>query len=306
MTTKNTSSGELFFHKPVLIKEVLEYLNPQPGKIYLDVTFGSGGHTRAILEAEPTCKVIAMDWDTVSLETYVPILQREFGDRIIPVWGNFALLFKLLKKIKITRVDGILADFGTSQMHLQLRAGFSFNRDSPLDMRMSPPHQQKTAADVLNEFSEEALRELFWQLGEEKQARKIAAAIVQDRKEHPFKTTRDLAKLIEKIIPERGKIHPATRVFQALRIYVNKELDNIHSFLPVAVQALNNGGRLVCISFHSLEDRVVKQFFKQMEDEGKMKLITKKVVVPTEEEVAINPSSRSSKLRAAERTLLDH
>lgn len=299
----NTKSDGIFLHKTVLIEEVLEYLNPQPGKIYLDVTFGSGGHTRAILEREPDCKVIAMDWDTVSLETYVPILQREFGDRLIPVWGNFALLYKLLKKINVNKVDGILADFGTSQMHIVQRAGFSFNRDTPLDMRMSPPHQQTTAAQVLNEFSEEALRELFWQLGEEKEARKIAAAIVQDRKEHPFETTRDLASLIERITPGRGKIHPATRVFQALRIYVNKELDNIHSLLPVAVQSLNKGGRLVCISFHSLEDRVVKQFFKQMEDEGKMKVITKRVVVPTEDEIRENPSSRSSKLRAAEKVI---
>lgn len=301
MVKNNSSPKGIFLHKPVLVQEVLEYLNVRPGKTYLDVTFGSGGHTRAILQADPTCKVIAMDWDTVSLDTYIPLLQEEFGDRIIPVWGNFSLLFKLLKKHKIQKVDGILADFGTSQMHLHQRAGFSFHRDSPLDMRMSPPHQQVTAAQVLNEFSEEALRELFWQLGEEKQARKIARAIVEEREKHPFETTRDLALLIEKIIPTRGKIHPATRVFQALRMYVNKELENIHSFLPVAVQALNPGGRLVCISFHSLEDREVKQFFREMADEGVVKLLTKKVVVPTEEEVRENPSSRSSKLRAVER-----
>lgn len=301
MAINNTPPGELFFHKPVLVKEVLHYLNPQPGKIYLDVTFGSGGHTRAILEAEPTCRVIAMDWDTVSLDTYFPPLQAEFGDRIIPLWGNFALLYKLLKTIKITKVDGILGDFGTSQMHLHQRAGFSFNRNSPLDMRMSPPHQQITAAQVLNDFSEEALRELFWQLGEESNARKIANAIVQERQEKPFETTRDLAQLIEKIVPKRGKIHPATKVFQALRIYVNKELDNIHSLLPVAFQSLNKGGRLVCISFHSLEDRVVKQYFKKLADEGKVELLTKKVVIPTDEEVSRNAASRSSKLRAVER-----
>lgn len=301
MEPENKSSAELFLHKSVLVQEVLEYLNPQPGKIYLDVTFGSGGHTRAILEAEPTCTVIAMDWDTVSLDTYIPRLQQEFGDRIIPLWGNFSLLYKLLKKIKITKVDGILADFGTSQMHIYERAGFSFSRNTPLDMRMSPPHQHVTAAQVLNEFSEEALRELFWQLGEESNARKIAHAIVEARQKKPFEMTRDLAQLIEKLTPGRGKIHPATKVFQALRIYVNKELDNIHAFLPVAVQSLNKGGRLVCISFHSLEDRVVKQFFKKMEDEGKVKVLTKKVVVPTEEEVRRNPASRSSKLRAAER-----
>lgn len=301
MAINTTPPGELLFHKPVLVDEVLHYLNPQPGKIYLDVTFGSGGHTRAILEAEPTCRVIALDWDTVSLDTYIPPLQKEFGDRIIPLWGNFSLLYKLLKTIKITKVDGILADFGTSQMHLHQRAGFSFSRNSPLDMRMSPPHQQVTAAQVLNEFSEEALRELFWQLGEESNARKIAHAIIQEREKKPFETTRDLAQLIEKIVPKRGKIHPATKVFQALRIYVNKELDNIHSFLPVAIQSLNKGGRLVCISFHSLEDREVKQFFKKMADEGTVELLTKKVVVPTDEEIARNAASRSSKLRAVEK-----
>ncbi len=302
MTHKNDSSlPEVFLHKPVLVNEVLHYLDPQPGKIYLDVTFGSGGHTRAILQKEPNCKVIALDWDRVSLDTYVPLLQREFGDRIIPLWGNFSLLYKLLKKIKISKVDGILADFGTSQMHLFERAGFSFFRDTPLDMRMAPSHQRVTAAQVLNEFDEMELRELFWQLGEEKEARKIAHAIVEERKKQPFEMTRDLAVLIEKIIPKTGKIHPATRVFQALRMYVNKELENIHSFLPAAIQALNIDGRLVCISFHSLEDREVKRFFQDIADEGKVKILTKKVVVPTEEEIKVNSASRSSKLRAVQR-----
>lgn len=302
MNEENKTSP-LFLHKTVLINEVLEYLNPQPGKIYLDVTFGSGGHTRAILEHEPQCKVIAMDWDSVSLETYAPLLQQEFGDRIIPVWGNFALLYKVLKKKGLGKVDGILADFGTSQMQIKQRAGFSFSQNTPLDMRMSPSYHRATAAQVVNEMSEEMLREIFWELGEEKHTKKIAHAIIAQRKTKPFKTTKDLADLIERIAPKqvgRRKIHPATRVFQALRIFVNKELENIHAFLPAALQSLKEDGRLVCISFHSLEDRIVKQFFKQQKDMGKLKILTPRVVIPTQEEIDNNPSARSSKLRAAQ------
>lgn len=301
--SEEKKTSPLFLHKSVLVNEVLEYLNPQPGKIYLDVTFGSGGHTRAILEHEPQCKVIAMDWDSVSLETYAPILQEEFGDRIIPVWGNFALLYKVLKKKRLGKVDGILADFGTSQMHIKQRAGFSFSQNTPLDMRMSPSYHRATAAQVVNEMSEEMLREIFWELGEEKHTKRIAHAIITQRKIKPFKTTKDLADLIERVTPKqqgRRKIHPATRVFQALRIFVNKELENIHAFLPAALQSLNKDGRLVCISFHSLEDRIVKQFFKQQKDLGRIKILTPRVVIPTQEEIDDNPSARSSKLRAAQ------
>ncbi len=231
------------FHKTVLVQEVLEYLNPQPGKTYLDVTFGSGGHTRAILEKEPTCKVIALDWDQVALDTYGPALRAEFGDRIRLVWGNFALLYKLLRSEKIDNVDGILADFGTSQIQIINRAGFSVHRNTPLDMRMSPSHQKITAAELLNKATEEKLRELFWQFGQERNARQIAAAIIQERAIRPFKMTKDLADLIARIAPSKNRrIHPATQVFQALRIYVNKELDNISAFLAAATSALNDEG----------------------------------------------------------------
>ena len=290
------------FHKTVLVQEVLEYLNPQPGKTYLDVTFGSGGHTRAILEKEPTCKVIALDWDQVALDTYGPALRAEFGDRIRLVWGNFALLYKLLRSEKIDNVDGVLADFGTSQIQIINRAGFSVHRNTPLDMRMSPSHQKITAAELLNKATEEKLRELFWQFGQERNARQIAAAIIQERAIRPFKMTKDLADLIARIAPSKNRrIHPATQVFQALRIYVNKELDNISAFLAAATSALNDEGRLVCISFHSLEDRIVKQFFKEKEQEGILTILTPKMISAGEEELKANPSSRSACLRAAQK-----
>lgn len=300
--TKDTNNSELMYHKTVLVNEVLDYLNPQPNKLYCDVTFGSGGHTKAILEKEPQCKVVALDWDATSIETYAPALEEQYNDRLMLLWGNFAHLYRILKKAGVTKVDGILADFGTSQMHLKERAGFSFYRDSPLDMRMSPAHQQLTAEQVINKSSEEKLCELFWQLGQEAHAKKIAQAILEARQKKKITTTRELALLIEKIVPRKmrgAKIHPATKVFQALRMYVNQELNNIHGFLSGALQVLQPGGLLLCISFHSLEDRVVKQFFKDRSEEGILETITKRVVVATPEEIAQNPSARSAKLRVA-------
>lgn len=297
-------SNDQIVHKPVLVNEVIQYLKPEAGKTYLDVTFGSGGHTRAILEHEPTCKVIAMDWDTAALDRFGTELQEEFGDRIRLIWGNFALLYKILKKEKIDHVDGILADFGTSQVQIVNRPGFSVYRDTALDMRMSPSHYQETAAQVLATFSEQALRELFWQLGEERHAKVIARAIVQERAKHQLTSTGQLVDLIEKVVPSArnsSNIHPATRVFQALRIYVNKELDNITAFLGHAPSILNQGGRLVCISFHSLEDRLVKQTFATQEKAGTLEIITRKVITAQPEEIKENPSSRSAKLRAAVR-----
>ncbi len=291
-------------HKSVLTAEVLEYLNPQPGKVYLDVTFGIGGHTRAILEHEPTCRVIALDWDTQALEKFGQPLQEEFGDRLELLWGNFGLLYKILKKAGITKVDGILADFGTSQVQISDRPGFSVYKDTPLDMRMSPSHQKLTAADILRTSSQEKLQELFLQLGGEHKARAIAMAIVQSRDAKPLETTKQLAALVEKVVgsSRSWKIHPATKTFQALRIYVNHELDHIHSFLAVTGSLLHTGGRLVCISFHSLEDRLVKQHFKTQELAGALTIITPKVVVASDAEVSRNPSARSARLRAAQKT----
>jgi 16S rRNA (cytosine1402-N4)-methyltransferase len=294
----------IFYHKTVMVDEVLQYLNPQAGSLYCDVTFGSGGHTKAILDSQPECRVVAIDWDATSIETYAPALEDQYGARLTVVWGNFAQLYRLLSKAKIPKVDGILADFGTSQMHIKERAGFSFYKDSTLDMRMSPAHQQVTADQVINKSSEEKLCEIFWQLGQEVKAKKIVAAIVAARQKKPIETTRELALLVEKAIGHGNnkrstKIHPATKVFQALRIYVNHELNNISGFLSGALQVLKQNGLLLCISFHSLEDRMVKQFFKEKAEEGKLEILTKHVVIPTPEEIAKNPSARSAKLRVA-------
>lgn len=288
-------------HKPVLVAEVLEYLRPKKNGVYLDVTFGSGGHTRAILESDPTIKVIAFDWDTQALERFGQPMLEEFGDRLQLVWGNFAHLYALLKKENIGLVDGILADFGTSQVQLSHKAGFSFYKDTPLDMRMSPAHGTITAQEVIASFSEAELADLFWSLGEERQSRVIARAIVRERSKKTIRTTQQLADVVEHAVGWHKKsFHPATRIFQALRIYVNKELDNISAFLATAVKSIKPGGRLVCISFHSLEDRLVKVFFKDEGAKGAVEVLTRKVVIAGDEELSRNPASRSAKLRAVQ------
>lgn len=303
MNILNKDSNEIFYHKTVMVNEVLDYLNPQPNALYCDVTFGSGGHTKAILDNEPDCRVVAVDWDATSIETYAPELEEKYGERLQIVWGNFANLYRLLQKANIHKVDAVLADFGTSQMHIKERAGFSFYRDSELDMRMSPAHQQVTAEQVINKSSESKLCEIFWQLGQESQAKKIVAAIIEARQKKSIQTTRELAVIVERALGKKekrsSKIHPATKVFQALRMYVNHELNNIMGFLSSALQVLKPDGLLLCISFHSLEDRMVKQFFKDKAAEGKLEILTKHVVVPTREEIIKNPSARSAKLRVA-------
>lgn len=290
----------MIYHIPVMKQEVLEYLALKPHGVYIDCTFGGGGHTRAILQADPTVSVIAFDVDPDSFEYNRQQIEQEFPGRVKFIWANFATLRLSLKKIKVAQVDGILADFGTSQYQIQHKAGFSFSRDKKLDMRMSAAHGRVTAAQIVNTASEAELAEIFWRYGEERNGKQIARAIVQHRVKKPFVTTLDLADLVEKISPRMGKgIHPATRVFQALRIVVNHELESIEGLLKQAPLALNPGGRIVCISFHSLEDRIVKQAFK--EHSSLLTILTPKVVVPTAAEIQENPASRSAKLRAAQR-----
>ncbi len=293
-------------HKSVLVNEVLQYLNPQAGMLYVDATFGCGGHSAAILEKEPSCRVIGIDWDQKSIEQNESVLKEKYGDRLKIIWGNFAHLYKLLKNENIKNVAGILADFGTSQLQIFQREGLSFMKDTPLDMRMSKSHYSVTAAHILNTYSEQQISKILYEFGEEGQAKKIARAIVEKRKATPFQTTRQLTELIESIISRytdkgRKPIHPATKTFQALRIAVNNELENIHSFLHATVPIISQGGRIVCISFHSLEDRLVKNFFKEKEDLLQLKILTPKPITATDEELAQNPSSRSAKLRAAEK-----
>jgi 16S rRNA (cytosine1402-N4)-methyltransferase len=231
-----------------------------------------------------------------------PAIQDEFGDRFRMLWGNFSTLYKIVKKEKIGPFDGILADFGTSQFQIHQRPGFSFSQDTPLDMRMSPAHQAITAEHILANFTEKDLADIFFKYGEERASRLIAKTIVAKRLEKPITTTRHLVEIIERLFPVHAykaqhHIHPATRVFQALRITVNDELNNITSFLNAALHSLKPGGRLACISFHSLEDRIVKQFYQEHTD--KLEIITPKPVVAQDDERALNPSSRSAKLRVA-------
>lgn len=301
LVKENMNSDPIYRHKSVLIQEVIEYLNPKPGGLYVDVTFGGGGHTRAILEAEPQCKIIGLDVDRKAIDINGPTLQDEFPDRVQLIWGNFSQLKNLLKKAGVTHVDGILADFGTSQFQIEHQEGFSFNIDTPLDMRMSAGHGRITAATIVNSADEHELATIFYTYGEENAGRKIAKAIVKYRTENGrIRTTAQLAKIITNIIPPYSRnVHPATKVFQALRIVVNDELNSINALLSQSMTLLNSEGRVVCISFHSLEDRMVKQFFRQ--HKNIFKILTPKVIVASNEELERNPSSRSAKLRAAEK-----
>jgi 16S rRNA (cytosine1402-N4)-methyltransferase len=291
------------YHKAVLVREVIEALAVKPNGVYIDATFGGGTHTRTILEQNDSCIVIALDWDTIALENAEP-LKEQYGERLQLVWGNFSRIDALVKKYTgTTKVDGILVDFGTSQYQIHQREGFSFANDTFLDMRMSPSHFQETAADIINSYSEKELADIFWHLGQEQRSRKIAAEIVAARGKKRITTTAQLVSIIEKVpLAGKRKIHPATKVFQALRIFVNKELENIRSFLPAAVRLLKPGGRLACISFHSLEDGMVKEFFREQSHGplAVLKVVTKRSVQAAEDELQDNPSSRSARLRVAE------
>lgn len=291
-------------HIPVLMSEVLHFLQIKPGEVYVDATLGGGGHTRAILEQEPSCKVIGIDWDQKVIDTVGRELQELYPTRFFPVWGNFSKINELIKTAGFTKVQGVLADFGTSQIQIANTPGLSIFNDTPLDMRMSPAHSQTTAYDIVNFFSEKDLADIFYQYGEERHSRKIVKLIVEQRKLKRIATTGELAKLVEKVVFRKGsKIHPATKVFQALRIYVNKELENIHSFLKNVLLILDLDARLVCISFHSLEDRIVKQFFREQSKQSNqgpaLFLLTKNVCMASQEEISRNRSSRSARLRAA-------
>lgn len=289
-------------HKPVLMDEVLHFLAPQPGKVYVDVTLGGGGHTRAILNLEPNCKVIGMDWDESVIKTTGKKIEEEFPGRFTAVWGNFSRINGALNKIGVHKVDGILADFGTSQIQIASTPGLSIYKDAFLDMRMSSSFYKVTAQEVIKNMSEKELAKIFFDYGQERYGNRIARAIVEARLKTPFRTTKQLAELIKSVVPssKESKIHPATKVFQALRIYVNKELENIQSFLANSVKVLGHESRLVCISFHSLEDRLVKNYFRDLKKNihVKVDLLTQKVCTATPEELAVNRSARSAKLRA--------
>jgi 16S rRNA (cytosine1402-N4)-methyltransferase len=287
-----------------MLRESLEYLALQPNGVYLDATAGLGGHTLAIAEAiakqGAAGLVLACDRDAESLEVAKANTQ-EFASRIRFHQVLFSQVGEVLAAEGVSQLDGLLADLGVSRYQLtEGERGFSLMADGPLDMRMSRT-QTESAADLVNYESEKELADLIYKLGEERRSRKIARAIVRAR---PIKTTGQLAKLIEAVVPRTGKIHPATQTFMALRIAVNREQEELDALLASIPALVRPGGRVVIITFMSLEDRVVKRSFQAMAKEGRAQLLTRHVVRPAEDEIRDNPPSRSAKLRAIE--LLQH
>ncbi|WP_298821443.1 16S rRNA (cytosine(1402)-N(4))-methyltransferase RsmH [Chloroflexus sp.] len=295
-----------FQHTPVLLAEVVAALAPRPGGCYLDATVGGGGHALAVLQAaQPGGMLLGIDADPAALAaTADRLAEAGLREQAVLRHGSFADLTRLATEAGFTAFDGILFDLGVSSYQLDTpERGFSFAADGPLDMRLDPT-QGFTAADLVNRLSERELADIIFQYGEEPAARRIARAIVERRRAQSFQRTADLAALIARVVGGRhGRIHPATRTFQALRIAVNRELDRLAAALPQAVALLAPAGRLAVISFHSLEDRIVKQFLRA-EASGetpRLMIMTKKPVVATDEEVAVNPRARSAKLRVAAR-----
>ncbi len=286
-------------HKPVMLDKVLYYLKVTPGKIYIDATCGLGGHSSAILrELNRSGLLIGIDRDIESLEIAKNRL-KIYGDNFVLFNTTFDRIPEVLEKLSIAKVDGILFDLGFSSYHIEKsKRGFSFQRpEEPLDMRFSKD-DSLTAEYILNNFSEEELAEIFYKYGEEPNAYKIARKIVERRKIKPLKYVGDLLEVIGKNI-QNYKRHPATRIFQALRIAVNRELDLLERSLEITSHILNPQGRIVVITYHSLEDRIVKNFLKNNRD--KFEIITKKPVVPSKEEIENNKRARSAKLRVGER-----
>ncbi len=288
-------------HIPVLVEEVMTFLRCEAGRTYVDATLGGGGHASEILKrTAPDGVLFGMEWDEDALFEATRTL-KPFGDRVRIFRENFIQLPDLMKD---GSVDGILLDLGLSSIQLEKEGrGFSFRGDSPLDMRMDQRLDQ-TAADLVNRLSLEELEYILSHYGEERWARRIARAVVQEREREPIRTTEALRRVVYRAIPKRfhsRRIDPATRTFQALRIKVNEELENLKKILDAGWKILKRGGRICVISFHSLEDRMVKETFRKLEKEGEMRILTKKPVTPSEEEQERNPRSRSAKLRCAER-----
>jgi len=301
-------------HQPVLYKEIIHALQPHNGGRYVDGTLGAGGHARGILEeCVPDGHLLGLDVDPQALS-----IAREFlapyENRIHLVHASYTTLSSQLKNLNWESVDGIVLDLGASSMQFDTpERGFSFQHDAPLDMRFGSNAVQ-TAADIVNSYSDRELADLIYELGEERDSRKIAKAIIKAR---PLHTTRELAAVIEAVSPRKGsRVHPATKTFQALRIAVNDELSSIREVLPQAITALGHGGRLAVISFHSLEDRIVKEFFREqskdlvnppyertyeIERSAILKEVNRKPLMPSEDEIKNNPRARSAKLRIAEK-----
>lgn len=301
-------------HIPVLLSEVLDVLAPKAGGIYVDGTFGAGGYTRAVLDAAD-CRVIAIDRDPAAIAAGVE-LQRAYKGRLSLVQGRFSELDTLAEAAGAETADGVALDVGVSSMQLDEAArGFSFMQDGPLDMRMGP--EGPSAADIVNAMPEGDLARLIFTLGEERKSRAVARAIGRARADTPISTTGQLAEIVARAVgPSRDGKHPATRTFQALRIYVNGELSELAEGLAAAERILKEGGRLAVVSFHSLEDRIVKRFLTGRSQVSRgsrhlpetkaetptFQLVTRHAVPPSEAEIEANPRARSARLRGAERT----
>jgi 16S rRNA (cytosine1402-N4)-methyltransferase len=305
---ENGSMDNKFFHKSVLVNEVLSYLINDRNGLYVDATLGGGGHSEKIL-SNTNAKIIAIDLDDNAIN-FAKNRLSNFAGRIDFIKGNFCNINQLLQGLK---VNGVLFDLGVSSYQIDTEErGFSFSGSGKLDMRMDTK-QNFSAYDIINGYREEELARIFFQYGEEKFSKRIARAIIKEKSKKRIETTEDLANIIEKVVSGRYKIKTLARIFQALRIEVNGELENLKNGLSSAFEVLKNEGRIVVISYHSLEDRIVKNFFKNKEKncicsvempicvcgkKSEMKILTKKAVIPYNEEVEINPRSRSAKLRA--------
>lgn len=301
------------YHIPVLLPEVLHFMGPEKGKVLVDGTLGGGGHTEALLKSG--AQVIGIDQDDQAL-AYARERLAGYAGQFSGLKGNFSSMPQLLAEAGYEQVDGILVDIGVSSWQLdEADRGFSFAKDGPLDMRMNRS-TGLTAADLVNTASEQELKNIFFQYGEERASNKIARRIIERRQQQPFVTTLDLADFVSSFIPRGGKSHPATRIFQALRIAVNDELGVLKELLAQAANMLRPGGRLAVITFHSLEDRIVKQFFKHASTQQidrkewpeprpnpdyHFKLLTRRPVVAAEDELKTNRRSRSAKLRVVEK-----
>ncbi len=306
--------NNLDFHKPVLLEEMLENLAPKKGEVYLDATFGAGGYSRAIL-TKADCKLYAVDRDE-SAKNFAAILEKDFGKKFTFLRGKFSESAELLAQENVSQLDGMVLDIGVSSMQFDDKErGFSFDSDAKLDMRMDQ-QSELTAFEVVNEFSEGELAQIIKEFGEESKAKLIAKKIVETRKTAPIVSCSDLAKIVRSFYYGYFKTDPATKTFQALRIFVNQELEELKLALASSVTLLKKGGRLVVVSFHSLEDQIVKNFLKkeagldqvvsryspeipQTNLVKNFQIITRSVIAPSEAEIAANPRARSSRMRVA-------
>lgn len=289
-------------HIPVLLNEVFEYLNPQPGENFVDCTFGFGGHTTAILEKnQPNGRVLAIEIDA---DVYK--LSDGKSERLLLVNDSYKNIKEIVEEQNFGPVDGVLMDLGFSSWHIdQSGRGFSFQKDEPLIMSYTH-NQQLTAEEIVNNWKENDIIKILREYGEERFAGRIAREIVEQRRKGIIKTTFQLVEIIKKAIPRKfqfGAIHPATRTFQALRIAVNDELENLKQGLAGAFEVLENNGRLAMISFQSLEDKIVKNYFRDLKMQGMAEILTKKPIVPSPDEIMINPRARSAKLRAIKKII---